>query len=175
MVATVIINEKNGAGETATAKTSGTVRFKNADNATVDTVAPLVIPTSNREYSYEKWLRLEITGGTFTNVSNVNFYTDGANGYEGASGFVKLWAAADATYSTPVIPTETNDPPQQSAVAMTNAFTYTSGSPLSLGAGPYSSAAEIGSYVVLVMEVETAATTSGASGDETLTFSYDEV
>jgi len=33
MAATMLIREKNGAGETATDKTSGTIRMKNADNA----------------------------------------------------------------------------------------------------------------------------------------------
>ncbi|KKK62608.1 hypothetical protein LCGC14_3002610, partial [marine sediment metagenome] len=50
MPATVLIEELNGAGQTATDKTSGVVRFKNADNAAVDTANPLVIPTANREY-----------------------------------------------------------------------------------------------------------------------------
>jgi hypothetical protein len=37
MAATVQIVEKNGAGGTTTDKTSGTIRFKNADNSTADT------------------------------------------------------------------------------------------------------------------------------------------
>ncbi len=49
MAATVIIEELNTGGETATDKTSGTVRFKNADNATVDTSNRLIIQTSNTE------------------------------------------------------------------------------------------------------------------------------
>ena len=44
MAATVQIVEKNGAGGTQTDKTSGTIRFKNADNATVDTGNPMVKP-----------------------------------------------------------------------------------------------------------------------------------
>jgi hypothetical protein len=172
MVATVILNEKNGAGETATAKTSATVRFKNADNATDDANDPLVIPSSNREYSYEKWVRAEVTGGTYTNITNVRFYTDGANGYNTG---IKLWATTDATYSTPATPTETDDPPHHDAVDMTDAFTYTSGSSLTLGAGPYTGNGEIGDYLVMVMEVETTATVSGNSGNETMTISYDEV
>ena len=36
MAATVQIREKNTAGQTATDKTSGTIRFKKADDATVD-------------------------------------------------------------------------------------------------------------------------------------------
>jgi len=173
MAATVLIREKNGAGETATNKTSGTVRHKNADNATVDTANPLIKPASGQEYSYEKWLRLNVDG-TFTQVSNLKVYTDGANGL--GTG-IKLWWAIDATYSTPVIPTESNDPPQHDAIAMTNAFSYTSGSPLSLGAGPFDNTGlpkDIGSYLVSVMEVETTAS-QGVTPGETITFAWDEI
>ena len=44
MAATVQLVEKNGAGGTQTDKTSGTIRFKNADNSTVDTSNPMVKP-----------------------------------------------------------------------------------------------------------------------------------
>ena len=44
MAATVQIVEKNGAGATQTDKTSGNIRFKNADNSTVDTSNPMVKP-----------------------------------------------------------------------------------------------------------------------------------
>jgi len=174
MAATVKVQEKNGAGETATDKSSGTIRFKNADDATVDLNDPLVVPTSNREYSYEKWLRFNIASGTFTQITNIIAYTDGSNGF--GTG-INLWYAADSAYSTPVIPTETNDPPEHDAVAMADAFGLTVGSPLTLGAGPYDSTGlpkDVGDYLVLVMEVETNAG-QGTTPTETLTISYDEV
>ena len=52
MAATVQIVEKNGAGGTTTDKTSGTIRFKNADNSTVDLVNPMVKPGSLRMSSW---------------------------------------------------------------------------------------------------------------------------
>lgn len=172
MVATVQIREKNGAGETATDKTSGTIRMKSADNATVDANDPLVIPATNQNYSYEKWLRAYIgTTGPDNNITNVKFYTDGSNGY--GTG-VKLWAASDSTYSTPVVPSNTNDPPQHDAVGMTDAFTYTSAAPLTLGAGPYSTTStDMADYLVLVMEAEAGATQGNVTA-ETITFIYDE-
>ena len=77
MAANVIIEEWNGTGgsETRTDKTSGSIRFKNADNATVDLSNPLVVPGSGQEYSYEKWVRLAIEGGAFTQVDNLQVYT----------------------------------------------------------------------------------------------------
>lgn len=175
MAATVIINEKNGAGETATAKTSGTVRFKNADDATVDANNPLIKPSSNTEYSFEKFLRIEVTVAPATNMTNLNFYMDGSNDY--ATG-IKLWGHDLVGYTTPAVPTETNDPPQipvnGTPTAAEDAFSWTSASPLDLGAGPFTGTGDKGDYVCLVMEVETTAS-NGASNDETATFEWDEI
>lgn len=183
MAATVAINEFNGAARDKTAKTSGTIRFKNADDATVDLNNPLVVPSSNREYSYEKWLRLEVTAGTYTQISNLRAYSDGANGF--GTG-IKLWYATAGAYSTPKIPAETNDPPHFDAggspqPAMSDFFGATSGSPVDLDAintGPFGSGSpqfqEIGDYLVLVMEVETTAS-NGLLTAEGLTCAWDEI
>jgi hypothetical protein len=128
MAATVQIIEKNGAGGTATDKTSGNIRFKNADNATVDTANPMVKPGAGVDYSFEKWLRMNVSGGTYTEITNVKAYMDGGNGL--GTG-VTLYAKAVASYATPAEATGTG--------GYADAFTYTSGSPLTLGAGPYTS------------------------------------
>ena len=163
MVATVQILEKNGAGPTTTDKTSGTVRFKTADNATVDTSDPINIPTAGTNYSYEKWLILNVTVAPDTNISNLKFYTDGGNGLGTGVG---LYAKAVTAYSTPALGTST--------AGYTDAFTYTSGSALSLGAGPYTSTGEKGDHAVLLMTVGTTAS-PGQTASETITFSYDEI
>jgi len=161
MAATVLIREKNTVSETPTDKTSGTIRFKNADNATVDSNDRMVIPATGQDYSYEKWLQLNVTG-TFTDLTNLKFYTDGANGF--GTG-VKLWAKTEATFTTPAEATAT--------AGYTDAFTYTSGSALSLGSGPYTATGDIGNYLVMMLEVESTAS-PGTLSAETLTFSYDE-
>jgi len=177
VAATVNVREKNSAGETPTNKDSSTVRFKNADNATVDLVNPLIVPTANREYSFEKWLRMYIGAtGPSSQITNLNFYMDGASGWQAT---VKLWAKAVAAFSTPAVPTETDDPPKLDVNGTpgdgTDAFSYTSGSPLSLGAGPYSSTStDMGSYLILCMEVEIASTPELLTA-ETATFEYDEI
>lgn len=179
MAATVIINEWNDDGSSptgvATDKTSGTIRHKNADNATVDTNDPLVVPTTNREYSYEKYIRLEVTGGSFTQIDNIQAYSDGANGF--GTG-VKLWYAVHGdTFQPPVIPNETQDPPQHNSVAMTDFFTSSSGSRIDLDAtnsGPFTTNGHIGDWLVTVMEVETTAS-QGTLTAETLTITYDEI
>lgn len=163
MAATVQIGEKNGAGATFTDKTSGTIRFKNADDATVDTNNPMVVPTSGTDYSYEKWLRFKVTGGTYTEITNVKAYMDGANGF--GTG-VALYAKAVTSYATPAEASSTS--------GYTNAFSYTSGSPLTLGAGPYTSTGEKADHLVMMMTVADTASGGVLSG-ETLTIAYDEI
>jgi hypothetical protein len=164
MAATVQIVEKNGAGGTTTDKTSGTIRFKNADNATVDLVNPLVVPpTPGYDYSFEKWLRMNVTGGTYSQITNVKVYSDGNNGM--GTG-VEVYAKAVASYATPAEATAT--------AGYTNFFTYTSGSSLSLGAGPYTSTGEKGDHAVMMMRVAETAT-QGVTPSETLTLAWDEI
>lgn len=163
MAATVKIYEKNGAGETATDKTSGTVRFKNADNATVDTSNPMVIPPSGTDYSYEKWLRFNVDSGTYTEITNVEMYSDGGNGL--GTG-VNAYAKTVAAYSTPAEATATT--------GYTSVFSYTSGSPLVVGAGPYTSTGDKGNYVVMMLTVDDTAT-AGVTSSETITWAWDEI
>ncbi|MFQ6016768.1 MAG: hypothetical protein ACE5KF_01105 [Kiloniellaceae bacterium] len=184
MAATVIINEFNGAPPGSKSdKTSGTVRFKNADDATVDLINPLVVPSAGQEYSFEKWLRLEsIDWGGATQIDNLRAYSDGANNF-GAG--IKVWYDTTGTYQAPAIPNEANDPPESSVggspqVAMTDFFLRTSGDPIdmdAINAGPFTDGSptiELGDFLVLVMEVETIAS-NGVLGAETLTFAYDEI
>ena len=163
MVATVQIHEKNGAGGTGTNKTSGTITFCNADNATPGTSNPLVIPTAGTEFSYEKWTRLNVTVAPDTNISNLKFYTDGANGF--GTG-VLLFAKSVTTYATPALATAT--------AGYTNSFTYTSGAALDLGTAAVTGTGEKGDHAVMIMTVSTAAS-PGQVTSETVTYSYDEI
>ena len=163
MSATVQILEKNGAGGTGTDKTSGNIRFKNADNATVDTSNPMVKPGAGVDYSFEKWLRFNVSGGTYTEITNVKAYMDGGNGL--GTG-VTLYAKAVTTYATPAEAT--------SVSGYTDAFTYTSGSPLTLGAGPYTSTGEKADHLVMMLTVGTTAS-GGITPSETLTIGWDEI
>lgn len=163
MAATVQIVEKNGAGATATDKTSGTIRFKNADNATVDIVNPMVKPASGTDYSFEKWLRLNVTGGTYTDISNIRAYSDGANGLGTGIG---LYAKAVATYATPAEATATT--------GYTDFFTYTSAAPLDLAGDGSTGTGEKGDHLVMILTVADTAT-GGVTPSETLTIAWDEI
>lgn len=164
MPATVQIVEKNGAGGTATDKTSGSVRFKKADNATVDLSNPLVVPSApGFDYSFNKMLRLSVTGGTYSQITNVRAYSDGANGLGAGVG---LFAKATATYAQPA--------QASSVTGYTDFFTYTSGSSLSLGAGPFTSTGEKGDHLDMVLRVAETAS-GGVTPTETLTVAWDEI
>lgn len=163
MAATVQIVEKNGAGGTPTDKTSGNIRFKNADNATVDLNNPMVKPTSGSDFSFEKWLRLSVSGGTYSQITNVRAYSDGSNDL--GTG-VLLWAKAVSSFATPAEATSTS--------GYTNFFTYTSGSALTLGAGPFTSTGEKGDHLVMMCEVQSTAS-GGLTPSETLTIAWDEI
>jgi len=162
MAATVQILEKNGAGPTTTDKTSGTVRHKNADDATVDLNNPMVKPGAGSDWSFEKWLRFNVSGGTYSQITNIKAYTDGANGWTG----VNLWWKAVTSYATPA--------EGSSSAGYADAFTYTSGSPLTLGAGPYTSTGEKADHLVSLMEV-TSSAVGGVLAAETLTIAWDEI
>lgn len=163
MAATVQIVEKNGAGGTATDKTSGTIRFKNADDATVDLNNPMVKPGAGTDYSFEKWLRFKVTGGSYTQIDNIKAYSDGANGL--GTG-VSLYAKAVASYVTPAEATGT--------AGYTDFFTYTSGSPLDLGGDGTTGTGEKGDHLVMMMAVGTSAS-GGVTPSETLTIGWDEI
>jgi len=165
MVAIVQIHEKNGAGETPTDKTSATIRYKNADNATVDANDPMVIPVSGSDFSFDKWLILSVTVAPDTQIENLLAYMDGANGWgTGVLG----WYKTAGSYSTPSAPA--------SAAGYTDLFTATIGSPIDMDAintGPFSGTGDIGDYLQTMEEVVDTAN-QGVTSDETLTFSYDE-
>lgn len=163
MAATVQLVEKNTAGGTQTDKTSGTIRFKTADNATVDLNNPIVKPVSGTNYSFEKWLRMNVAGGSYSQITNVKWYSDGANGL--GTG-IALYAKAAASFATPALGT--------SVAGYTNFFSYTSGAPLSLGAGPYTSTGEKGDHIVMLLTVADTAT-GGLTPSETGTLSWDEI
>lgn len=163
MVATVQLIEKNGAGATVTDKTSGTIRFKTADNSTVDTNNPMVVPAASSNFSYQKWCILNCTVAPSTQITNVRWYTSGSNPF--GTG-VNLWWKAVTAYATPTQPASTT--------GYTNGFTYTSGAPLTTGSGTYTGTGQFGDHLVMMLEVQSTAA-AGALTAATLTLSWDEI
>lgn len=168
MAAIIQIHEMSALA-TGINKTSGTVRFKAADNSTVDTNDPIQVPPSGTNYSYTKKLRAYMEAPPTTNVSNLRWYTDGSSGFGTGIGvnYKNLGNTWGANYNTAM-------------TGGTDLFTKTSGSPIdgdATNTGPFLPAADntyIGDLLELQMSVASTAS-NGALSAETLTLAYDEI
>lgn len=177
MPATVQIVRLTGAGPTATDITSINTRANAEDaHSTAGTTNPIQIPTSGTNYSYWVTTRLNCTVAPSTSISNIKWYTDGSNTL-GTGVAMKVSTATGYTQATGTAGTTglqlntTNF--STLAGAPVDAFTYTSASPLSV-TGTTSTTGQFGDRVVYQIEVGSTAS-PGATGQETLTWRYDEI
>jgi hypothetical protein len=162
------MREYNGSSgsEVATDKTSGTVRFKKADNASVDISDPIPKPGSGlTERSMEKWVRARIDSvGPSGSITDLVFYTSGTLG-TGATVYIRT--TAPSTYATPAIPA--NDS------GGTDASTLSSGSPKAMGSGPFTSTnTDIGNFAVLWASLADTVAAPGTLSGQTAFFGYKE-
>ena len=158
------------------------VRYKRADNAVIDTNNPNIIPSAGTTNSRWKSLYLKCTTAPNTQVNNVKIYTDGTGFGTGITVNVgdetpTKNSASDAGYD----PSDTNDDPLTNHVditAVTDFFTFTSGSPKSVSiseAGNIINAInETTDYVVTQMDVINTAS-PGDLVNETITWEWDEI
>lgn len=162
MAATVQIHEMTGTS-TGVDKTSGTVRFKSADETAVDTNNRLTVPAAGTNYSYTKQLRFYFSTGPSVDIQNLRAYSDGSNGFGTGVGLNYTLSGSFAANIN------TN-------ISGTDIFSKTSGSPIDLDAtntGPHSSTGYKGDF--LRTQITVASTASpGTLTAETLTFAYDE-
>jgi hypothetical protein len=164
MAATVVITSHHGAtGATQTNVDGTSIRYKQADNDTVDANNPIPIPGAGTNYSYIKQLRFNCTVAPSNTINNLKFYSDGANGF--GTG-MDLLCKTTSSYVDPTTQTTTLVASQASV------FTYTSGSPLAV-TGSTSGTGLFGDYVLSQFSVTTTAG-QGTTPSEVLTFSYDE-
>lgn len=93
---TIQIHEMT-ATDAGTDKTSGTVRFKFADETTVDANNRCEIPSGAEDFSYTKQLRAYVSSAPDTDFTNLEAYTDGSGFSDGALtveyDVVQTWAA----------------------------------------------------------------------------------
>jgi hypothetical protein len=194
MVATVAVFFDNGGtngNPNAQTDTSSlgppNLRFKTADNATIDNQNPIPIPTGSAVNSFWKQIYLKVTGGTFTQIDNVKFYTDGGGFGTGITTFVgnQLPVKNSGANTGYVVATGTVGTSGNAMVAshagisaQTDAFTFTSGSPLSItiseAGGLMNATNETTNYLVCQMNVANNAG-PGNLADETWTYQYDEI
>lgn len=176
MAASVQIRRWTGAGPTKTDVTSINTRLQADDtHTTAGTTSPILIPSSSSNYSYWATFSLyvaSITGGT---VNNIKWYTDGANGL-GTGVTLSVSAAAtaytQATGTSGTTGTVLNNTNYSGVGTPANAFTYTSGSPLSV-TGTTATTGDVGNLVVLQIAVDSTAS-QGATATETITWQYDD-
>lgn len=144
-------------------KTSGTVRFKSADNTTVDTNDRISIPGSGSSLSYTKQLRFYFNTAPSVDIQNLRAYSDGTNSFGTGVGVnYDTTNAFGANYVTTLVGTDL--------------FTSNSGSPVDLdttNAGPHTGTGYKGDFLRMQLTVASTAT-PGQLTAETLTFAYDE-
>jgi hypothetical protein len=143
-----------------------TVSFGETDATTPSMYLPGV---EHARYSMQKYLRMEMTTETYAAALRV--YSDGSNGL--GTG-VKIWAGTADSFTAPVIPSTTDDPPLLNGVAMVDFFSYTSGAPLSLDSTDIYTSGAIGKYLVLVAEIESTASV-GLKVGENIIFTWESV
>ena len=162
------------------------VRLKTNDNATIDSVDVIPIPSSGTNYSYWKHIYMKCATAPSTKVDNVKFYTDGGNfgtgftlkvGTETPTKTHSSSAGYDPATGTPGT---TGDviTDHDSVTGSADAFSFTSASPKTLSISETSSQIdainETTDYLVFQLEVIQTAS-PGDLADETMTIKYDEI
>lgn len=160
-----------------------TIRFKQADDATIDSNDPIPIPAAGTNYSYWKQVYLYCDTAPSTQVDNVKFYTDGGGFGTGitlniADANPVKNSGASTGYDVADAAVTMASGGHTDVTTVTDAFTYTSGSPrtctISEAGSIIDAIGETTNYIVLQLAVGTTAS-PGNLDDETLTFQYDEI
>lgn len=176
-LATVDIVRLNGAGPTETSITTGSTRWSTSDAASPGANDPVPIPVSGTNFSYWVTTRLKATANASAHtIDNLRWFTEGSTPPTGvtykakdASSYVQA-TGTQGTTGTEL--TQANHAGLVGAVEPVSAFTYTTGSPLSV-AGSTSSTGQFGDRVVYQVGVASTASPQTAP-TETFTWRYDE-
>ena len=165
MSATIKIYELS-ASMAGTDKTSSTVRFKRADNVTIDAVNPMTIPTVATNYSFTKHIRMFCATAPGTSIDNLQVYTDGT-GF--GTGITVNASNAGGTYTTATTGELSAD--------IFDLFTKVSGAAVDLDA-VHTAAVTATGFMGDILHAQMGVTTTATSGTktaETITWAYDEV
>lgn len=164
-----------------------TIRFKTADDATIDTNNPIQKPSAGTKYSYWKHMYLKCATAPSTKCDNIKFYTDGSGFGTGIT--LKVGDETPTKNSSPSsagydpatgTPGDTGDvmTGHTDVTASTDAFSFTSASPKSVSISETDSLinaiGETTDYLIFQAEVGTTAT-AGDKADETLVWRFDEI
>ena len=167
MVAAMKIHEMS-ATMTGVDKTASTVRFKLADDATINDSNPITIPTGTMgsKRSFHKKLRMFCATAPSTSVNNLRMYSDGSNTF--GTGISVNASNQGVTWAANATPALTGGK---------DLFGFTSGAWMEMDAvdaAAITTTGYGGDIVGLQMAVATTAG-PGKLADEVITFSYDEI
>lgn len=176
MPATVQIRRWTGATPTKTDITGINTRIYADDtHTTAGTASPILIPASGSNYSFWATFSLFVSAITAGTVSNIKWYTSGTNPL-GTGVTVNVSASAttytQATGTVGTTGTVLNSTNYTGVGTPSNAFAYTSGSPLTV-TGSTSTAADVGNLVVMQIAVASTAA-QGTTAQATVTWQYDD-
>jgi hypothetical protein len=176
MPATVQIYRKTGSGPTNNDITGINTRIYADDtHTTAGTVSPILIPASGSNYSFWATFQLNVSAITAGTVSNIKWYTDGTNSL-GTGVTVNVSASAtsyvQATGTVGTTGNILNSTNYTGVGTPSNAFTYTSASPLTV-TGSTSTTGAVGNLVVMQIAVASTAA-QGTTAQETITWQYDD-
>lgn len=166
MVATVEIDESNGAGETITdGITNG--NYGSVDSANLAVATNAVTAGNN---SFEKWWKLDF-GGTFNTIDNLQIWKSAGNYVTGEGIDTNLRTSAYGGAESYVTPTETTSVIADQVMPVADPTSANLGISGSL-AGSLSSAGK-SDYMITQLQT-TGATPAGDVNQKTFTFEYDE-
>lgn len=200
MVATVGVYQATGGTDGtpgAENEIATSTRLQTKDQFVIDdTSYPIPIPTSDFNYSYWIHVYLKITGGTFTKINNIKFWSDGTIGWDfGTGGELRVGNRDTGDIGCPMdteydLATGTEGTTGDTIEHATNGHGYYLGQTTKtkdVEDWPPGTKAIVDSTdheaqgkckaVVLQVKVDTAANgaVQGEQTDETLYFSYDEI
>jgi len=170
-----------------------TLRFKNADNATIDTNDKVTIPTAGGgpNYSYIKQIYLHCDNPDGHVITNVKLYSDGTNGYGtgidlmvGLQFPTRYYDAAADVYTGYEVSNNANEMVTEHGGITSSAsiFNYTSASPLAVSINALQSAPpgsqidaahETTNYVCLQANISNTASIE-STASETFYWAYTE-
>ena len=162
-----------GSGSTQTG-----IRLKSADDNDTSTILyPVRIPDAGTNYSYVVSSKINVSVAPNTSITNMQLYTDGTGFGTGIT--VNIGNQYPVTYvqatGTPgVTGTKMTTVYNGVITSVTDLFSYTIGSPLTLTMIKNSGTGDYTNFICIQAYIGTTAT-KGAKSSKNITFQYDEV
>ncbi len=167
MVATLLLDESNGAGETETPNVSN-CNFGSSDGANL---TPASFPITAGNNSFEKWWKMAFTGA-FTTIDNLKVWKNSGAYVTGEGIDTNARESSYGGAEAYVTPTETTSTIATEVLPATEP----SGANLGIGGSLSGNLGAPGDSDYLIMQLQTTGSTPpGSVNQKSFTFQYDEV